>query len=1101
MKKFLIASLLGASCLVLAATRQVSWDLPTEYEDGTPLPASEIASITVSCDSGDTFTFQGAVTGGDIDLPPGVHTCEARALAVNGEESAPSNSFTRVIAQPRPNPPSNFFISNADASVIIVEPPGGPAPFADAQIRETPEQIAIHLPASYVGTLDSTYAATVRYRVDGASTWNTGHPLYHVRPGQAEDAFSGIIFDLQPGTSYEVEVTITNGTTSTVYGETELGLFTTRALPASVSGQTPDATPSTVSAVQTAISAASPGDIIEIQDGTYNLTDAWTVDADGTLGNEIYIRGESKTGVIVNTATPDRGFEVEADYIVIENMTIDGGNAARAENTGAIGIQLATTVSTVTDITVRDVVMTDVVRAIQTAGGSTGGLSHRVLAYNNDVTGTLDWSEFTLTGNDGANNYWTNDGFRFVGYGNAAWNNKIEGFSDGITFAHSVDETAETIEAAYAYRNLLRNCIDNSFELDHAYRLSGIYDNYVENCSTGISQSDNSTVNYGPSYLFRNTFVNIFSRWVKLNSSWEGWHHYNNAYLRTISTEVGGSDTTWDEGFVQASPTGDDNDRWVYRNNIHIARHNPATDLLNFRVHPSGASFEFSHNAWYPDNERVRLENFGPSYSGGITAAIAATDTHNNLYPSSAGLTTNNRYFQFDHLSESNPWAATITLGADSNTEVTGQASLALDAASALKNEGVAIPGITDGFSGAAPDMGPVIAGRAAVTYGPTAAPSWFESAPDGEWFAVTTTNNGSDVGMVQGNFSNFTGAAVDQRDKRVVYANPGGHQNTWQNGVWALNLNTENPFWERLVDNTLVGSSEPTASGNNGDADYSDNTPRAIHHYDSGPYVIDGTLWVPAMPAQYSPGPSGSQIYSLDLDALGSTPVAAASAGWTLEGRGIPTSFSTGGSSHKIEQAHSSYDRDTGLIWVGTNFSTTGAYPFWSINPSTGTITQTASWGSAQWPLPSTRGNFGHGVIADGTWIVVAPSSSFQKVAVVDLSNPTSANSQEMNDSNSPTWANLEEASGHYDPNTRRVYFKASDQSTMITLDVPADSYNGTYTWGTLPQGGSVSPTGEGKFNQFNMVDDMGGGRGALIYTGNSRQNDEFYMYKLPTS
>ena len=61
---------------------------------------------------------------------------------------------------------------------------------------------------------------------------------------------------------------------------------------------------------------------------------------------------------------------------------------------------------------------------------------------------------------------------------------------------------------------------------------------------------------------------------------------------------------------------------------------------------------------------------------------------------------------------------STITLGSDYLTEITTLYVPALSAGTTPKNSGAVIANITDGFSGAAPDRGAVIEGRAVPQYG-----------------------------------------------------------------------------------------------------------------------------------------------------------------------------------------------------------------------------------------------------------------------------------------------------------------------------------------------------------------------------------------------
>lgn len=64
------------------------------------------------------------------------------------------------------------------------------------------------------------------------------------------------------------------------------------------------------------------------------------------------------------------------------------------------------------------------------------------------------------------------------------------------------------------------------------------------------------------------------------------------------------------------------------------------------------------------------------------------------------------------------PFAAAIALGSDHLTEVTTVDTPALAADAAAKNAGTEVPNVTDGFAGAAPDMGAIIEGRPVPAYG-----------------------------------------------------------------------------------------------------------------------------------------------------------------------------------------------------------------------------------------------------------------------------------------------------------------------------------------------------------------------------------------------
>jgi hypothetical protein len=71
-----------------------------------------------------------------------------------------------------------------------------------------------------------------------------------------------------------------------------------------------------------------------------------------------------------------------------------------------------------------------------------------------------------------------------------------------------------------------------------------------------------------------------------------------------------------------------------------------------------------------------------------------------------------------DNITISNPWTDAVTLGSNYLTEITTPYAPALAVGTTPKNSGAVIPNITDGFSGAAPDRGAIIEGRAVPQYG-----------------------------------------------------------------------------------------------------------------------------------------------------------------------------------------------------------------------------------------------------------------------------------------------------------------------------------------------------------------------------------------------
>ena len=71
-----------------------------------------------------------------------------------------------------------------------------------------------------------------------------------------------------------------------------------------------------------------------------------------------------------------------------------------------------------------------------------------------------------------------------------------------------------------------------------------------------------------------------------------------------------------------------------------------------------------------------------------------------------------------DVIIESEPFATRIALGPDHLTEITASTVPSLGPSASAKYAGATIANITDGFAGAAPDMGAIVEGRPVPKWG-----------------------------------------------------------------------------------------------------------------------------------------------------------------------------------------------------------------------------------------------------------------------------------------------------------------------------------------------------------------------------------------------
>jgi hypothetical protein len=448
----------------------------------------------------------------------------------------------------------------------------------------TPEQLSLLLPVT--GSLPQTATATVRYK-PGSSTWLTGHPLYRIRPtmietptagGPVPDAFAWPILDLMPGTAYDVEVTITSEGTS----DLRTASFTTRSIPAPAGApnKTISAGSSTAT-IQAALDGLKPGDVLQFDNGTYTLSPYLILRRSGTPTNPIYIRGASRTGVVLSSAGRI-WYILDAHNIVLENMShqgsgVDSGTAARSEWIKFFGDTRGQS-----RITVRHNIVTGVDKGI------VGTTVTEVLVYDNTLTGNNTWTGALLT----TNATWNDDGINLPGTGNCAFNNTIKGFGDSLAFAEGGHPDTLTAGVHY-YRNDVRNSDDDFVEADYAFRNISIYDNRLHNAMTFLSLDP---LYGGPLVFARNILINVGRQPFKWNSQNSGQFIYNNTMVRTTGRQWLDGQKTAEAGWINHA--NGDQKSYGYRNNILIYR-GASTQVL--RLNNSGHTpVDFTHNSWYP---------------------------------------------------------------------------------------------------------------------------------------------------------------------------------------------------------------------------------------------------------------------------------------------------------------------------------------------------------------------------------------------------------------------------------------------------------------------------------------------------------------------
>lgn len=625
----------------------------------------------------------------DVDLTQYLTDSSGTAVITVGAPLPAGLQLTNGVIRgtPTAEAPSQHYTVTADngtttadvtVTVEVMDSPGSGITFE----RATPEQIGIYIPyPSSPPPADAT--ATVRYRPTTEQSWRTGHPLLRIHPewtsgGAPEnpiDAFAGTIFDLVPGTSYDVEVTISSPSMTT---QTLQSVYATRSLPAASGAATVTATPA--DNLQAVLDSLTPGDVLELASGTYNLASGVDLDVSGTAQAPIVIRGADRDNVILSgSGTILR--VVRASHVILEDFTLQGTGVDGGGTAGSKGVSFW-------DGTLQEFFT---FRRLTMLGVDMGivawGRVNSVLVYDCILQGNNEWTaafiETSLT--------WNDDGIRLPGDGNCAFHNTLHAFGDSF----AVNDGTRSA-AVYFYRNRITMTGDDACEGDYGTRNLAFYDNHVTNCATLLSLDP---LWGGPLYCFRNIAVNTLRGPFKFNSRQSGFMVYSNTIIRTDGATGGTGWVQYNNGALR---------NWSCRNNILIY-HGAANALM--ALESTGMDpIDFTHNGWYPDGD-VWWTNSGGSY-------LSLAAAHSNLNATTPVFGTSTQRHDNDLLLAREPFQSTIPLGADHLVEITTLYVPTLGGATLARNAGTAIPNVTDGFSGAAPDMGAVIAGRATPTWG-----------------------------------------------------------------------------------------------------------------------------------------------------------------------------------------------------------------------------------------------------------------------------------------------------------------------------------------------------------------------------------------------
>jgi MYXO-CTERM domain-containing protein len=345
-----------------------------------------------------------------------------------------------------------------------------------------PTTQAISIEWAVTGDSNNNGVVGVRYRKQGAAEWQAGMALARVPAdenttgdfgsggGKWGNHHGGSLFDLEPQTTYEIELSLSDPDGG---GVTTNTTATTRPIPVAA----PDAVtkPVTTATFASAIAAAAPGDVLLLAAGSYP---SFTMSRSGSAGKPIVIRGSSVDGVSFG----GRVTLSDRQWVYLEDVTVNGEvRMSGASNMVVRGCKIRTTSSGIT-FQVGD------------------AIPRNNYIVDNDVVGAATWVNDQL----GADGYDRGEGIELTGSGHVVCWNHVKGFRDDISLME-YDEAYEQVSIDIC-NNDIEEATDDAIEADSAMGNVRVLRNRITNCFDGVSAQPNLG---GPSYYVRNVMYNV----------------------------------------------------------------------------------------------------------------------------------------------------------------------------------------------------------------------------------------------------------------------------------------------------------------------------------------------------------------------------------------------------------------------------------------------------------------------------------------------------------------------------------------------------------------------------------------------------------------
>jgi len=547
----------------------------------------------------------------------------------------------------------------------------------------------------------------VAFRKKGEQAWREALPMLRVQNEVVEfhypdqqailcgNLFAGSVLSLQPGMEYEVRFTMTDPDGGAP-AEPKVVIAATRDVPRAFEGGRklhlyPEGyagkrESESYTDIMAAYKAAQPGDILLFHAGVYQTSSGYRLQKSGAPGKPIVFRGgidgeatiEAK-GDKVTLLSVDGTDHLWFEQLTFKNAYITLTAGRRRGDAGA------------SDIVVRRCKILGSRWGISTASQN----SKNWYLSDNVVVGHWDtWYPLRTT---------SYSGLRVYGQGHVLCYNRVSLTGDGVNVAQGVRPSPDIYRQCVnidIYNNDIFDCMDNHIETDGGCHNIRVYRNRLRDAHESLSAQPTYG---GPIYFIRNEIYNTFNGW-KLNRNPAGCVIYNNTTCAvhacspsTTSSNVHtrnniffGGRADQDASIVRLGSLTPystfDHDAFRYNEFLPNARKKSAFVMFYTGSRPYRVSYRYfregpPEKAWEKFVRATGQEQHG---------MLADYDVFVKALPPERGATYNGNDYD-----------------------------LQLRASAKVLDRGVVLPQVTDGYTGAAPDLGAHEFGRPPPYYGP----------------------------------------------------------------------------------------------------------------------------------------------------------------------------------------------------------------------------------------------------------------------------------------------------------------------------------------------------------------------------------------------